>query len=317
MQDLYKVSQCPGCLADSEKSNTIFEATILGSNCNIKKCTVCGLVYKEFFPTTAGLDKIYSAEYTHFNSGGEWRTKSFYNSAKQKLDSCRKIAKGNRPHNSIRILDVGCGAGSFVSVARDLGYDACGIDPHLPSHCQHPYLERKKLEEVSTASFDIVVLLNVAEHLVNPREFFQEVYRVLVPDGIMLLTCPYGNSLARKFYNNRWSHLVLDEHLLFWTPGSLSAMLRQIGFAGNNSFRIAGSPFPSGRVKDVEVAKTPEPVADTNEVVPVSNKTDLRSYINQFALFVQSHERTANYVRSLVHYSASGDYLEYVIAKNK
>lgn len=317
MQDLFEATQCPACLALIENSTDIFEATILKSNCFIKKCTICGLVYKQYLPTINGLNKIYSSEYTHFNDGGEWKKSYYYNSAKQKLDRCKKmlIRKGlNKP---IRILDAGCGSGDFVSVARDLGYDAYGIDPHLPSHCQKPYLECKQLDEIGTSSFDIVVLLNVAEHLVSPRDLFKEVYRVLVHDGIVLLTCPYGNSLARHFYQKNWNHLVLDEHLLFWTPRSLTKMLRQIGFKGNKKFRVAGTPFPWGRVQEMKVKNTEEKQLAKPAEVSSSKMPDFRTYIIQAAHFIQSHERTANIVRSLVHYTASGDYLEYVIAKNK
>jgi SAM-dependent methyltransferase len=316
MQDLCKVSECPGCLAPIEKSNYLFETTILKQQCFIQKCTICGLIYKEHLPTINGLNKIYNEGYTHFNDGGEWKKSYFWNSAKQKLDRCQRMQK-NKGLNKPRILDVGCGSGDFVSVARELGYDAYGIDPHLPSHCQKPYLERKRLDEIGTASFDIVVLLNVAEHLVRPRDFFREVYRVLVHDGIVLLTCPYGNSLARHFYRNNWNHLVLDEHLLFWTPKSLSEMLRQIGFKGNNNFRIAGTPFPWGRVQKMENRKIEEQQIAKRGDVLISKRCDLRTYITQAARFIQSHERTANFVRHLVHYTASGDYLEYLIAKNK
>jgi 2-polyprenyl-3-methyl-5-hydroxy-6-metoxy-1,4-benzoquinol methylase len=317
MKELFEVSQCPGCLAPVEKSNNIFKTTILNNNCSIKKCTNCGLVYKEYFPTDKGLSKIYSAEYTHFNDGGEWKESYYYNSAKQKLDRCKKMLIKKGLNKSIRILDVGCGSGDFVSVACDLGYDAYGIDPHLPSHCHKPHLECKKLHEINASSFDIVVLLNVAEHLVSPREFFKEVHRVLVDGGIVLLTCPYGNSLARQFYRKSWNHLVLDEHLLFWTPKSLSKMFKQIGFKGNKNFRIAGTPFPWGRVKNVESKKIAGIELATNKDVSFSKLPDFRTYITRAARYIQSRERTANVVRSLVHYTASGDYLEYVIAKNK
>ncbi|NVN93002.1 MAG: class I SAM-dependent methyltransferase [Desulfuromonadales bacterium] len=317
MQDLLQVLQCPGCLAIVEKSDNIFETTILNNNCHVNKCTICGLVYKGQFPTSCGLDKIYSAEYTHFNDGGEWKKNHYYYSAKQKLDRCKKMLNSKASNKSIRILDVGCGSGNFVSVARDLGYDAYGIDPHLPSHCQKPYLENKNLDEISTSSFNIVVLLNVAEHLVSPREFFMEVYRILANDGIVLLTCPYGNSLARKFYQKKWNHLLLDEHLLFWTPKSLSIMFSEIGFKGGKNFRIAGTPFPWGRVQDVEVQKTDVKHLNILKGVSPGSKSNFRTYITRVAQYIQSHEKTANFVRCLVHYTASGDYLEYVIAKNK
>lgn len=316
MNEVYKLSHCPCCLVDVEKSEAIFESTMFKHLCLIRKCSSCGLIYKEFFPTIIGLNKIYSSEYTHFHDSGEWKKKSYYNSAKQKLDSCRKFSKKNRSINSIRILDVGCGSGDFVAVARDIGYAAYGIDPHIPLHSNISYLQRKKIEEVETASFDIVVMLNVAEHLVHPRDFFTEICRVLVDDGILLLTCPYGNSLARRFYGKRWNHLVLDEHLLFWTPKSLSILLRQVGFHGDHGFRIAGTPFPWGRISATEVDRVAENESTMLAEVAKLNKADLKKYVIQASYYIQSHEKIANFVRYIVHHSSTGDYLEYAIAKN-
>lgn len=43
------------------------------------------------------------------------------------------------------------------------------------------------------AFFNIITLLNVVEHLDQPRLQFSQIYRLLKPGGVLLLTCPYGS----------------------------------------------------------------------------------------------------------------------------
>src|SRR5205085_5744285 len=86
-----------------------------------------------------------------------------------------------------------------------------------------------------------------AEHVPDPHSLFASVRRLLKPHGVLLVACPYGASLARRFHRERWTHLALDEHVLFWTPGSLRIATRRAGFEGPASLRISGSPFPFGR----------------------------------------------------------------------
>lgn len=312
-KDIRPFEQCPGCGSPTTKANRIFDVLLLGEPCSVLQCRSCGLVYKELAPTASGLAKIYSANYVHFQTSSSVSELAEMNSAKQKLARCRKLLGTPRPLEELRLLDVGCGSGSFVAIARCLGYSANGIDPYLPDSLQSSYLQKQLPEDISGSSYDIAVLLNVAEHLDEPRRMFSAVRQLLKPGGVMLLTCPYGDSLARQIYQAGWGHLALDEHLLFWTPRSLTHLLRELGFHGKVSYRIAGSPFPYGRIK----LQTTAPILTKAQHQPTfntsSNQPNWQARIWKLARTIQRQEATANFVRSLIHLSHSGDYLEYAI----
>jgi SAM-dependent methyltransferase len=166
--------------------------------------------------------------------------------------------------------------------------------------------------DIPKSSYDIAVLLNVAEHLDQPQELFQAILKLLKPGGVILLTCPYGNSLARRFHQSQWGHLALDEHLLFWNPYSLTYLLREIGFQGKFSYRISGSPFPYGRVKNI-----------ANQAINLEQnnhsykQVSIQGRVWNLARYIQKHEAIANLVRSLVHITHTGDYLEYAICVSR
>ena len=311
-RDTKKLTSCPSCGTSIETSRLLFHSSMLGNNCRVVKCDLCSLIYKELVPTASGLAQIYTGEYVHFQSATQAIDLAKLNSAQQKLQKCQKMLPNNQ---QIKVLDVGCGSGEFVEMARKLGYQAAGVDPYLPDRLQSNYLFKQSPETIPDCSYDIATLLNVAEHLDRPEAMFAAIYKLLKPNGVMLLTCPYGNSWARRIYQHQWNHLVLDEHLLFWTPKSLTYLLRQIGFQGKISYRISGSPFPQGKVTKTSNSNAASK-QQANDLIPLQQKPpSLNSRIWQIGKAIQRQPTTANFVRQIIHLGHLGDYLEYVICK--
>lgn len=308
--DTVRFQECPACGRAAEAATRLFPATLFGRPCDILKCGECGLVFKEWFRSAESVAELYPADYVHF--AGAAMGAAEVNGARQKLARCRKLLAAP-PTTKLRLLDVGCGAGGFVAIARQLGYDAEGIDPHLPAIAQNATLRRAAPENLEEGSFDVIVLLNVAEHIPRPRPFFASIRRLLKPDGVMLLNCPFGDSLARRFHRERWTHLTLDEHVLFWTPQSLMAMLRPLGFEGESSYRIAGSPFPFGRVS-AHGAATAVRAATRLEGGNCVPRPGLQAAVWRIARNIQTHQTLANVVRFVVDITRTGDYLEFAVA---
>jgi hypothetical protein len=311
---LRRVDVCPGCETPSNLASCLFGLSILGEPCSLLKCNRCGLVFKELFPTLVGLEKIYSPDYVHFAQDEEDYDKAELCSAKQKLIRCCRLLGRRAGASPIRLLDIGCGTGKYVRMAKSLGYEAHGIDPFLPNHLESNLLRRASPESVESSFYDVALLLNVAEHLTEPRRLFASVYSLLKPGGVLLLTCPYGDSVARRYYKDKWIHMSLDEHLLFWTPTSLKNLLGNLGFAGRISYRVAGSPFPFGRDKSASSEKS-GCVAGLRK--PASHPNlDVQARIWRGARRLQRTQILANIVRGLVHYTRTGDYLEFGVRKD-
>jgi len=289
---------------------------LLGNMCGVIKCISCNLVFKELAPNAKGLLDIYSESYVHFDIISPSLGAAEVISAKQKLNRCMKLIGNGRRIQDLRMLDIGCGSGGFVQIATEMGISAEGIDPYLPEHLASSRLSKKTSEDIPPDSYDIAILLNVIEHLTDPCKTFSSVYRLLKPGGIMLVNGPYGDSMARRVYKAEWIHMVLDEHLLFWTPATLVSTLSKIGFSSNFSYRIAGSPFPFGRQRvNSESSNT-----NSSVNIPSSHKKNnlkLQDYVWKWARKIQQHETTSNIIRELVHHTNSGDYLELAIIVDK
>jgi SAM-dependent methyltransferase len=105
-----------------------------------------------------------------------------------------------------RVLDLGCGEGYGTDVLASAAREAAGVDlaPEAIYHARRKYRRDNlrflymdiydlKLEE---GSFDVVVSLQVIEHLHQPDRFMEEIHRVLKPDGLCVITTPNRELLS-------------------------------------------------------------------------------------------------------------------------
>jgi len=77
--------------------------------------------------------------------------------------------------------------------------------------------------------YDVIIALEVIEHLYDPMTFLHRVYQVLKPGGVFIYTT--GNFQETRFFGRRWGYLnIPEEHLYFFTPRKIELYLRKVGF---------------------------------------------------------------------------------------
>ena len=146
-----------------------------------------------------------------------------------------------------RLLDVGSAKGAFLDVAAREGWEPEGIEPsetdsdysrgvfNLPV-----FTGTLKEAKLPSEQYDAVTMLDVIEHLWRPSETISETFRVLKPGGALIVFTPNHDSLI--FLLARWLRrigfrgsplelLYPVVHVHYFTPRSLSRLLRQAGFA--------------------------------------------------------------------------------------
>ena len=140
-----------------------------------------------------------------------------------------------------RILDVGCGNGALAARLAAKGYDVTGIDPSdsgiavatqsVPGARFFRQSVEDDLGALDPAGYDLVVAVEVVEHLPLPRLLPRLARRALRPGGHLLLTTPYHGYLKNLVISltNGWdAHLdpLWDGgHIKFWSERTLRAML--------------------------------------------------------------------------------------------
>jgi len=135
------------------------------------------------------------------------------------------------------LLDVGCGSGAFLHLARSAGWSVQGIDfdgvavaaaRSLGLDVRQGGLEL--LQAVEPESFAWITLSHVLEHVHDPVTWLQALHRLVRPGGTLWLQTPNIGSLGHARYGAHWRGLEPPRHLALWTLASLRQALRQAGF---------------------------------------------------------------------------------------
>ncbi len=137
------------------------------------------------------------------------------------------------------ILDIGCGRGLFLSIMKKGGWNVSGVEfsKETAQNISRIYglnIKSGKPSEwgFSDASFDIVTMNHVLEHLANPAEMICECRRLLKKNGLFICAVPNSESLQASVGKEHWFHLDIPYHIYHFSEQGLIRLLK------NNSFRI-------------------------------------------------------------------------------
>ena len=188
-------------------------------------CQGCGHGQQMAFPPNEWLSSIYEEDYS-CNSPvltgiGSELADCFLSFLVPKLPLRRPL----------RILEIGCFDGYTLNRLKQLGHDVEGCDPSQGASIARNRLGIPVRREFfraglyAKASFDVVIMRHLIEHLTTPRDFLQAVVEALRPNGVLALETPnYVHSIER----HQWGDFHI-EHVSFFTPASLRKLLLSAG----------------------------------------------------------------------------------------
>lgn len=137
-----------------------------------------------------------------------------------------------------KLLDIGASWGCYMAQMRDLGWEVHGVElnPAAVEHgrsqlgldrLQQGFLDSVDLEE---GTFDVVRMGMVLEHMHDPLATLRRVATLLRPGGRLLLSVPDITGLEARLYGRHAYTLQVPQHLVHFSPRTLSTMLRKAGF---------------------------------------------------------------------------------------
>jgi SAM-dependent methyltransferase len=145
-----------------------------------------------------------------------------------------------------RVLDVGCATGYISRLLMELGHEVTGIELNsrmaFEARAQGVEVLEHDLEQplpLPDASVEVVHACEIIEHLFDTEGFLQELNRVLVTGGVLILSTPNLNSLANRFRVffglplPMWGAYPLDRHgshVRIFNKAKIMELLVRTGF---------------------------------------------------------------------------------------
>ncbi|MBN2423436.1 MAG: class I SAM-dependent methyltransferase [Calditrichaceae bacterium] len=148
-----------------------------------------------------------------------------------------------KPENiDSKLLDIGCGNGSFLFRMKQFGWIAEGID--FDKRAIEIALKNNlkvfnsNLRDINYPddTFDMIVLDNVFEHIYDLDALFTEVYRIMKPQGRVFINTPNIKSFTHTIFRENWRGLEPPRHIQILTLESLKTFLANHRFKIEKSF---------------------------------------------------------------------------------
>jgi 2-polyprenyl-3-methyl-5-hydroxy-6-metoxy-1,4-benzoquinol methylase len=134
---------------------------------------------------------------------------------------------------SIRVLDVGCWDGTLLSRLPE-SWTRHGVELNkkaaLIAQSRGLNVFPEPIETLSLKSnyYDLVLMMDVWEHLDNPLIVFQKISDVIRPGGYLFALTGNGNCLGAKLFKGHWYYFNYTEHITFFSPHSAKMALDKV-----------------------------------------------------------------------------------------
>lgn len=189
---------------------------------NYVRCTACGLVQQEFVPED--VSSFYDDYPVH-------RQKSKLYSMLRRLLVGQVYAGVSQLAG--RLLDFGCGDGSFLEEPRIQKFFRIGYEPNasqanaISQRLSIPvYHDLAELKADLQDRIDVITMHFVLEHVTNLHATFATACSLLKPGGVLYITIPHINSFEAHLFGRRWHGLDPPRHICFPCPSHVAEFAR-------------------------------------------------------------------------------------------
>jgi len=222
------------------------------------QCNSCNFIFSRKIPSDKDLKRYYSDDYD--------RTRYFSHITYQRYKELLLSFESSRKTN--KILDIGCGYGFFLTVAKELGWEVYGteLSNKAAEHCIKNgismHLGDLDTNTFSEHEFDVIVAIELIEHINTPKAFAEQTHRLLRKGGKLYITTPNFNSILRYRLKEKSDIIEFPNHLTYFTPKTLKHLFTKNGF---KTLNIKTTGLSITRIKTSKGISNQEFVSETSD----------------------------------------------------
>lgn len=200
----------------------------------MRKCRACGTLR---YSAVAPPEEIYQDGYHDGTADYGWDSAADEEQAYENAVCEQRLAWLETKTSARKIIDVGGGLGRFAHVAQGRGWDAtlAEVVPAAVDYARDHFGVPAKLIGVEDLAAEdeqwpVITLLHVVEHLPDALGVLRALRDAVTPDGIVYVELPNHASLSRRINGERWFGWQPGQHISFFTPSTLSALMERAGY---------------------------------------------------------------------------------------
>ena len=224
------------------------------------RCGSCGLLFQEEEKIRDRLADFYPPGYWWQEQGKLSGLERVYREWVMRRDQL-KFVLSMLPGERGRLLDIGCGGGTFVKLALQAGFDAYGLEQseeavrigqsNAPGRI-FPGMEQDLISRGEL--FDVLTLFHALEHMTDPFRYLKDLQKLLRRPGKVIIQVPNVHSLQARLFGSRWYGLDCPRHVYNYTTFSVLHLLGRAGYRihrvrhfslRDNAAALVSSLFPA------------------------------------------------------------------------
>ncbi|MCC5944194.1 MAG: class I SAM-dependent methyltransferase [Bernardetiaceae bacterium] len=248
-------SQCPICGSPHiEPFQVAQDYTVSQQIFRIDICRDCHTAFTQGVPDEAHIGAFYKSDtyISHSDTQKGLFNKTYHKVRNYMLGRKRRLIENLQPTISEepkQLLDIGCGTGYFLDTMRKGGWKVSGIEPDDDARHfgkQNFSLEidsPEKLNALPNASFEVITLWHVLEHIHRIHEYMQHIRRLLTEKGKVIIAVPNYKSKDAYTYGEDWAGWDVPRHLWHFSPLAMQNLAIKHGFDISYKEAMPFDPF--------------------------------------------------------------------------
>ena len=226
-------NKCPWCGSDKAQINLWLKDDFLSKeDFHICECLNCGLLYTMPRPNKEKIGEYYKSEeyYSHQENKKGFIPKLYEKVKKVNLKHKYELATNGLTTG--KLLDIGCGVGDFLHTAEAHGWQCTGVEPSEEAKAiarqrtQAKLMSSEDQEQLPDASFDVITMWHVLEHVDDLRWQVTQLQRLIKPNGRIVIALPNYKSYDGQFYKEHWAAYDVPRHLSHFNRTTLAKILK-------------------------------------------------------------------------------------------
>lgn len=226
-------NKCPWCGSDKAQINLWLKDDFLSKeDFHICECLNCGLLYTMPRPSKEKIGEYYKSEeyYSHQENKKGFIPRLYENVKKVNLKHKYELA--TKGLTTGKLLDIGCGVGDFLHTAEAHGWQCTGVEPSEEAKAiarqrtQAKLMSSEDQEQLPDASFDVITMWHVLEHVDDLRWQVTQLQRLIKPNGRIVIALPNYKSYDGQFYKEHWAAYDVPRHLSHFNRTTIAKILK-------------------------------------------------------------------------------------------